>query len=101
MKRYDRTARHGVKAFTWFVYRMTSPSLRDMFMDPRNFLRIEEAMMSLLAGDVFRSPMVAVRLSVFKFIYYCFNLRHLRRSFAAWQRRKVQISTSPADSPAS
>jgi flavin-dependent dehydrogenase len=101
LRRYDRSVRHGIKAFTWFVYRMTSPSLRDMFMDPRNVLRIEEAMMSLLAGDVFRSRTVIARLTVFKFIYYCFNIRHLTRSFAAWRRRKMQIATAPADNPAS
>jgi len=97
LRRYERTVHRGLRAFTWFVYRMSSPSLRDLFMEPRNILRVQEAMLSLLAGDVFRNRKVPLRILMFKAFYYGFNIARLRRSLAAWQRRKVQIQTTPAD----
>ena len=52
---------------------------------------VQEAMLSLLAGDVFRDTPIRSRLSFFKGIYYLNNLMHLKRSFAAWRRRKLMI----------
>ncbi len=91
-RRFDRRVRRGLKSFSWFIYRMTSPTIRDMFMGPRNVFRIEEALLSLLAGDVFRSSSVHARLLVFKGIYHFLNLLALRRSFGAWRARKRAIS---------
>lgn len=94
---YDRKVRYGLAAFGWFVYRMTSPSIRDLFMAPRNVLRVEEALLSLLAGDIFRNPRIPRRLRIFKAIYYLFNLAHLRRTITAWKRRRRNIRTTSAD----
>ena len=90
---YDQFARHGIRNFSWFVYRMTSPSLRDMFMDPHNVFRIEESLLSLLAGDIYRNPGILRRLLVFKAIYFSFNFFHPLRSLAAWRRRKSILRT--------
>jgi hypothetical protein len=49
---------------------MNRPALRDLFMNPRNVLRLQEAMMSLLSGDVFRPSPVHRRLAIFKALYY-------------------------------
>src|SRR5262249_4220187 len=54
-RRLDRTVRRGISSFSWFIYRMTSPAIRDLLMNPRNPFRVQEALLSLLAGDVFRS----------------------------------------------
>ena len=40
LKKFDRTMRVGPKAFSWFIYRVTNPTLRDMFMGPRNIFRV-------------------------------------------------------------
>ncbi len=45
--------RHGPREFSWFIYRMTNPTMRDLFMSPRNVLRVKEALLSVLAGDIF------------------------------------------------
>ena len=86
--RFDKAVRRGLTSFSWFIYRMTSPTIRDMLMSPRNVCRIQEALLSLLAGDVFRSRSVHLRLLLFKAIYYVNAARAARRSFAAWRRRK-------------
>jgi hypothetical protein len=49
---------------------MNRPALRDLFMNPRNLFRLQEAMLSLLSGDVFRPSPVHRRLALFKALYY-------------------------------
>ena len=70
MKGFDRTVRHGLSNFSWFIYRMTSPAIRQLFMQPRNFLRTQEALLSLLAGDLFRGTPIYWSLRAFKGVYY-------------------------------
>ena len=53
MKRFDRDIRHGIRSFSWFIYRMTSPAMRNLFLNPHNPLRMQEALLSLLSGDLF------------------------------------------------
>jgi flavin-dependent dehydrogenase len=70
LARFDADVRLGIDRFSWFIYRMNQPALRDLFMNPRNVLRLQEAMMSLLSGDVFRRSPVHRRLTIFKALYY-------------------------------
>ena len=55
---------------SWFIVRFNTPVMRHLFANPRNVLRIEEALISMLAGDMFRDEGIAWRLSAFKGIYY-------------------------------
>lgn len=89
--KFDKAVRRGLTSFSWFIYRMTSPTIRDMLMSPSNLCRIQEALLSLLAGDVFRSRSVHLRLLLFKAIYYVGAACAARRSFAAWRRRKQAL----------
>ena len=70
LARFDAGVRRGLDRFSWFIYRMNQPALRDLFMNPRNVLRVQEAMLSMLSGDVFRPSPVHARLVVFKALYY-------------------------------
>jgi hypothetical protein len=79
--------RHGLAQFSWFIYRMTSPAMRRLLMGPRNILRMEEAVLSLLAGDLFRGTPIYRSLRLFKLTYYLFSLADLRSNMAAWRRR--------------
>ncbi len=98
LRKFDKTIRGGLQMFTWFIYRMTAPSLRDMFITPGNPFRVKEGVLSLLAGDVFRKEIpVGSKLLFFKFIYYVMNLRNPRRSFAAWRKRGKMILDPKVD----
>ena len=90
-RRLDRTVRRGVNSFSWFIYRMTSPAIRELLMSPRNVLRVQEALLSLLAGDVFRSRAVHMRLLLFKALYYMKSAASVRANFAAWRRRRQAV----------
>ena len=60
-------------------------------MNPRNYFRLQEALLSLLAGDVFRKTPAARRLLLFKAVYYLKSLGMLGESLRAWKRRRRSI----------
>jgi 2-polyprenyl-6-methoxyphenol hydroxylase-like FAD-dependent oxidoreductase len=88
---FDRLMKHGPKEFSWFIYRITTPTMRDLFMSPSNRGRMKEALLSVLAGDIFGKTPIWRSLFAFKVVYYVAALRHLKRSLAAWSRRKKNI----------
>lgn len=69
-KRYEQAMTGAVKAFSWFIYRFTTPQMEYLFQNPRNILGVEQAVVSMLAGDVYKSNSVHLRLLVFKFIFF-------------------------------
>ena len=91
LKEFDRVSRHGPKQFTWFIYRVSHPTMRELFLDPRNVLRMEEALLSLLAGDIFGRTPIWGRLRLFKAMYYMLAFAKLARSFRAWRLRSANI----------
>jgi flavin-dependent dehydrogenase len=34
LKHFDAVSRHGPKEFSWFIHRVTNPTMRDLFMGP-------------------------------------------------------------------
>jgi flavin-dependent dehydrogenase len=91
MKRFDKALRHGPREFSWFIYRMTSPTMRDLFMGPRNYLRMRDALLSLLAGDIYGKTPIWFSLKAFKVVYYLSAIRNWRRTFFAWRARQRNI----------
>lgn len=71
---YEREMRAGLKEFTWFIVRFTTPALAWLFANPRNVMRVEEAMVSMLSGHVFGARATLRRLRVFKVLYYLTSL---------------------------
>ena len=88
---FDRAIKHGPKEFSWFIYRITSPTMRDMFMAPRNVFRVKEALLSVLAGDIFGNTPIWRSVFAFKVIYYLSALSNLKSTIMAWQQRKVNV----------
>ncbi|MEO7937293.1 MAG: NAD(P)/FAD-dependent oxidoreductase [Burkholderiaceae bacterium] len=91
LKHFDKVMRRGPREFSWFVYRITNPIMRDFFMGPRNLFRMQEALLSMLAGDVFGKTPIWRSIFLFKLMYYTANLMQPRRAFAAWKQRRVNI----------
>ena len=92
LKHFDRVMRHGPKQFSWFIYRVTNPTMRELFMAPSNPLRMQEALLSVLAGDIFGNTPIWRSLAAFKAVYYAVSIANLRRTFEAWRRRRANIS---------
>lgn len=70
LKAFDASTRHGLRAFSWFIYRVMTPALRHLLMNPTQRLRPQPAVLSVLAGDIFRGTRLALGLSIFKTAYY-------------------------------
>ena len=71
---FDQQVRLGPKEFSWFIYRVTNPAMRDMFMDPRNMFRVKEALLSMLAGDIFGKTPIWRSIALLKGIFYIASL---------------------------
>ena len=91
LKNFDASTRHGLRVFSWFIYRVMTPSLRHLLMNPNQRFRMQTAILSVLAGDIFRGMPMGSRLLAFKFIYYLHSVLSLRKSLAAWKQRKRAI----------
>lgn len=91
-RRLEKAMKHGPNMFSWFIYRITSPAIRNIFMNPRNVWRMQEALLSILAGDLFRDTPIGPRMLGFKLIYYCNCLSILPQAIRtwAWRRRNVK-----------
>lgn len=93
LQELDKVLVHGPHEFSWFIYRMSSPSMRDLFMDPRNYFRVKEALLSVLGGDIYGGTPIWRSVAIFKAIYYASCLRHLRRTLHARKRRQRNIAS--------
>lgn len=98
-ERFDFVLREGPKQFSWFIYRVTNPTMRELFMFPSERWGMKKAILSVLAGDVFRNTPIERGLRMFRMVYYVFSLMHLRRSLAAWRRRAFNIRDDEAQLP--
>ncbi|HEV8694804.1 MAG TPA: NAD(P)/FAD-dependent oxidoreductase [Lysobacter sp.] len=86
--------KRGLKHFQWFIYRFTTPVMQHLFNNPRNVWQVEQAVISMLAGDVFDNPAVLKRLRVFRLIYALTALQLAPKALRGWLRRKRAVSDS-------
>ena len=102
-RRYEREVRHGLRTMSWFIYRFTTPAMRKLFAGPRNILKVEQAMISMLSGDFYRDNGVLWRLRVFKLIYWIAAMGDPRGQVGSYFFRRRQATavfsdgTSPPD----
>jgi len=89
--RFEAIVRRGLTEFSWFIFRFTTPAMRRLFANPRNAFGVEQAVISMLAGDVFADPRVRARLRVFKAIYYATAFRMLGSNLKHYFRRRRQL----------
>ena len=89
--RFDKRLRHGPREFSWFIFRVTNPTMREFFMAPENPLRVKEALLSLLAGDIYGKTPIWGAVRILKALYYLVSVGNLRRTVRAWQRRRLNI----------
>jgi len=90
-RRFSDLSQKGPKEFAWFIYRMSNPAMRQLFMHPRNPLRVKEALLSLLAGDIHGHTPIWFSLGVFKVIYYLTWIGNAPAAWRAWRARRRNI----------
>ncbi|MGF1527284.1 MAG: NAD(P)/FAD-dependent oxidoreductase [Candidatus Competibacterales bacterium] len=100
---HARRMNRGIDTVAWFIYRFTSPAMEQLFMNPRDVLGMKAALISVLAGDVFRNTPTRVPLWLFKGVYYLTSLGLWSQAWTARRRRRnsAQIvftgGTTPED----
>ncbi len=99
LRNFDRLMRHGPKQFSWFIHRVTNPTMREMFLAPRNLLRMEEALLSVLAGDIFRRTPIWTSLRLLKGVYYLISFANLRRTLRAMRAHAADIRSVEPERP--
>jgi flavin-dependent dehydrogenase len=97
-RQFQRQVDRGIKRFSWFIYRFNTPAMRGLFMRPRNILGVRKAVISLLAGDVYRGGGLTWRLAIFKLLYFASLFIHYRGS-RRWEnrRRRMRLISMPQD----
>ena len=88
LKAYDAGARRGLRVFSWFIHRIMTPGMRDIFMNPGNQFRLRDALLAVLAGNVAFRAGLAARLLALKMLYYAFSATRLGMSLAVWRKRR-------------
>jgi 2-polyprenyl-6-methoxyphenol hydroxylase-like FAD-dependent oxidoreductase len=84
LRALERRQRAGMKHFSFFIYRFNGPVLARLFRNPDNTWQLEQAAISMLAGDLFDTPGVIWRLRLFRLIYTVAALADFRR----WLRER-------------
>lgn len=96
-RNFETEIRHGLGVYSWYIRRAPTPALRHLLMVKRNIFRIEEAVLSVLAGDVFRPLPIRIKLLAFKGAYYLTSLGVLRSSLKTWRMLR-RVRKAAADS---
>jgi hypothetical protein len=88
-----------MKRFSFFIYRFNGPVMTQLFRHPKNTWKLEQAVISMLAGDLFDTPryccdcgcsswcMPSARCSTFG--------RWLREHRYRWARRARCLPVAP------
>nr|WP_286197572.1 NAD(P)/FAD-dependent oxidoreductase [Variovorax boronicumulans] len=90
-RRLERQMRAGPRDYSWFIYRVTNPTIRDMFMHPKNMFKVKQGLMSLLAADLQHGLPYRFSLLMFKAVYYFVSVLNWRRTYAGWKRHRFNI----------
>ena len=68
-RKMEREMRQAMNRFAWLIYRINTPALRFLFLNPRNILGMRDGLVSLLAGSA-ASARTALPVAAFKAVYY-------------------------------
>ena len=70
-------------------------AMRDMFMQPSDKHRMKEALLSMLAGDIYGTTPIWKSIRLLKGAYYLLCAMNGKRSWMAWKKRKNDIIAIP------
>lgn len=68
-RKMERRLKRGLANVSWLIYRARTRNMQQLFLAPRNILGVEQAVISILAGDIFGTSGVGWRFALFKLIY--------------------------------
>jgi flavin-dependent dehydrogenase len=90
LRKLEKRQRAAMARFSFFIYRFNGPVMQQMFRSPRNTWQLEQGVISMLAGDLFDTPVVLRKLRLFKLVYAVNVLLDWRRSRVEHKYRLAQ-----------
>lgn len=90
MRKLEKRQRKGMRRFAFFIHRFNGPVMQHLFQHPSDRFQLEQGVTSMLAGDVFESFPVWLRMQLFKLVYAVHVLRDRRRWAAERKYRRAQ-----------
>jgi flavin-dependent dehydrogenase len=87
VREFEWTVRKGINTYSWFIRRFTQPAFRSLFMSSGSVLKMEEAVLSILAGDAFGKSPTRVPIFFFKVVYYLVYLFNFKENWQAQRNR--------------
>lgn len=91
LREYQRRTDVTIDRFSWFIYRFNTSTLRNIFMAPRDFLKLRNAVITVVSGDV-TAPGLAWRLAVFRLLFSFLRLLE-HKNTRLWETRKRGMQT--------
>lgn len=88
---YERGLRTIPEDYSWFIYRVTNPTIRDMFMNPKDILGAKQGLVSLLAADLKHGWRFRASLFIFKALYYLVSVVNWSRTVEGWKRHRINV----------
>jgi len=94
LREFECMVRRGIKTFSWFIHRFTQPAFQSLFVSTNRPPKIERAVLSLLAGDVYAQKRARFPLFLFKVCYYTVFMLNWRENWAVSRHRKLGTLTT-------
>jgi flavin-dependent dehydrogenase len=94
LREFERMVRRAINTFSWFIHRFTQPAFQSLFVSTNRPPKIERAVLSLLAGDVYEQRQARFPLFLFKVCYYTVFMLNWKENWAVSRRRKLGTSTT-------
>ena len=67
--RYQKRINRGISTIAWFIYRFMTPGIVKLFHKGGGTLKVEQAVTSMLAGDIYCNFSIRWRLLFFRLVY--------------------------------
>ena len=101
LRALEKRQRAGMARFSFFIYRFNGPVMQNLFRHPSNRWRLEQSVISMLAGDLFDTREVLLRLKLFKLVYaFCALLDWRRwRSEHKYRLAQARLQFSGGNTP--
>ena len=93
----ERDLRRAIETLSWFIYRFNHSTMRELFLfsprsgqftEERFYRRIEAAIISMLAGDLFRGTPIQGPLRLYRMAYLLRRIASMTRSRLSRMRRR-------------
>lgn len=79
-RRMERRTRRELNNIAWLIYRINTPVMREMFMNPQNMFRMRDGLISILAGNLGGGIKARLPVLAFKTAFAALSFKYRARA---------------------